>query len=111
LAAASVVSIQISWSAGWHGQMNGRPLRVLKDGLGFMYLVPNATGPASITIDYDGGIEMVAAHWISLITLVLLALACFIPKRFQNLLPRRSNSPPIQKSPLVRPADPSELSR
>ncbi len=69
---AGVVSIQISWSAGWHARMNGRPLRVFKDGLGFMYVVPNTTGPASITIDYDGGIEMTAAHWISMATLVLL---------------------------------------
>jgi hypothetical protein len=104
-----VVSIQNSWSAGWHAQMNGHPLRVLKDGLGFMYVIPNAAGPASITIDYDGGIEMIAAHWISLITLVLLALACFIPKRLQNSLRRRSNSPPTQKSPPVPRADPSEL--
>jgi hypothetical protein len=92
-----VVSIQISWSAGWHAQMNGQRLRVLRDGLGFMYIVPNAAGPASITIDYDGGIEMLAAHWISLVTLVLLVLACVIPKRFQNSLPRRSNSPPTRK--------------
>jgi hypothetical protein len=110
LSPANVVSIPISWSAGWHAQMNGRPLRVLRDGLGFMYLVPSATGPASMTIDYDGGIEMIAAHWISLITLVLLALACFIPKRFQNSLRRRSNSPLRQKSPPVPPADPLELS-
>jgi len=111
LSPANVVSIQISWSAGWHAHMNGRPLRVLKDGLGFMYLVPNGTGPASMTIDYDGGIEMVAAHWISIVTLALLVLACFTGKRFQNLVPPRSNSPPIQKSPPVPRADPSELSR
>jgi hypothetical protein len=82
---ANVVSIQISWSAGWHARMNGRPLRVLKDGLGFMYLVPGAPGPASITIDYDGGTEMAIARGISAVTLALLLLACFIPRRFQSL--------------------------
>jgi hypothetical protein len=78
----SVVSIQVSWSAGWHATMNGRVLRVLKDALGFMYVVPSAAGPASISMDYDGGAEMIAAHWISGVTLALLALACLIPRRF-----------------------------
>ena len=93
----SVVSIQVSWSPGWHAHMNGQALQVLKDGLGFIYIVPGATGRATITMDYDGGFEMIAAHWISLVTLLLLALACFIPKRFQHPLPRHSNSPPTGK--------------
>jgi hypothetical protein len=45
LQANSIVSIQISWSRGWHAQVNGRSLPVLKDGLGFMYLVPGTAGP------------------------------------------------------------------
>jgi hypothetical protein len=104
----SVVSIQISWSRGWHARMNGRSLPIFKDGLGFMYLVPGTAGPATISIDYDGGIEMIAAHWISLITLVLLGAACIIPQRFRHPLPRRSNSPPIQKSSPPPPDNPSE---
>ncbi len=94
----SVVSIQISWSPGWHAQVNGRSLRVFQDGLGFMYLVPGVHGPATISMDYDGGMEMIAAHWISLITLVLLGLACIIPRRFQPGRWRHSNFPPTQKS-------------
>jgi len=74
----SVVSVQISWSAGWHARINDRTLPVLKDGLGFLYVVPNSAGPASISIDYDGGIEMLAARWISMVTVVLLGLACII---------------------------------
>ncbi len=76
LPANSVVSIQVSWSAGWHARMNGRALAVHKDGLGFIYLVPNAAGPTVITIDYDGGLEMLAARWISGITLLVLLAAC-----------------------------------
>jgi hypothetical protein len=71
----SVVSIQVSWSAGWHARMNGRPLHVFKDGLGFMYVVPNTTGPASISIEYDGGTEMITARWISGVTSALLGIA------------------------------------
>lgn len=72
----SAVSVQIAWTAGWHAWINGQSLPVFKDGLGFMYLVPDATGPASITLDYDGGFEMAAARWISGVTVVLLGLAC-----------------------------------
>jgi hypothetical protein len=77
----SVVSIQISWSAGWHAKIDGRPLHVLKDGLGFMYIVPNVAGPSSISIDYDGGAEMLAARWVSSVTLALLGLACILSWR------------------------------
>jgi len=71
----TAVSIQIAWSVGWHAWINGQTLRVFQDGLGFIYLVPNATGPASISINYDGGFEMAAARWISGATLALLGLA------------------------------------
>ena len=92
----SVVAIQISWSRGWHAQVNGRSVPVLKDGLGFMYLVPGTSGPATISIDYDGGIEMKAAHWISLITLLLLGLACIIPKPFRHWPKRFQRSRPLR---------------
>lgn len=72
----SVVSVQVSWSAGWHAQINGRAAPVLKDGLGFIYIVPRAIGPAAISIYYDGGVEMKVARTISLATVVLLGLAC-----------------------------------
>jgi hypothetical protein len=74
----SVASVQVSWSAGWHARINGRAAPVLKDGLGFIYIIPNSAGPAAISIDYDGGIEMIAARWLSIVTLVLLGLACII---------------------------------
>ena len=91
----SVISVQISWSRGWHAEVNGRPAPVLEDGLGFLYVVPRTAGPASIRIFYDGGFEMKAAHGISVVTLAILALACFIPRRFQGLLPRHSNFRPL----------------
>ncbi len=110
LAPNSVVSVQISWSPGWHAHWNGRALRVFKDGLGFMYLVPGIAGPATISMDYDGGTEMIAARWISLVTLVLLGLACVIPRRFQSRRWQFSNSPPTP-TPSPGPTDgPSERS-
>ena len=72
----SVLSIQISWSAGWHAQINGAMVPVLKDGLGFVYLAPQVTGPVSISINYDGGVEMKIAHAVRFATLVLLVFAC-----------------------------------
>ncbi len=106
----SVVSIQISWSPGWHAHLHGRALRVFKDGLGFMYLVPGIAGPATISMDYDGGTEMIAARWISLVTLVLLGVACLIPRRFRSQRWHLSNSPPLRKSSPVPLDGPSELS-
>ncbi len=106
----SVVSIQISWSRGWHAHMNGRSLPVFKDGLGFLYLIPGTSGPTTISIDYDGGIEMIAAHWISLITLLLVGFACIIPKRFRRPRPQHSNSLPRAKSSPPPPDNPSEPS-
>ncbi|MGP0072892.1 MAG: hypothetical protein ACLPWF_13285 [Bryobacteraceae bacterium] len=78
-----VVSIQISWSAGWHAQINGASVPLHKDGLGFMYLVPRTIGPASISIYYDGGVEMKIAHAVSIATLALLILACISPPGFR----------------------------
>jgi hypothetical protein len=72
----NVVSVQVSWTAGWHARINGRSVPVLKDALGFLYIVPDSAGPASISIYYDGGIEAIAARWASLTVLVLLTLAC-----------------------------------
>jgi len=71
----SVVSIQISWNAGWHARVNGHTVRVLKDGLGFLYIVPGTAGPASILIDYDGGIEGAVTRWACILTLALLGAA------------------------------------
>ncbi len=106
----SVVSVQISWSPGWHAHLNGRALRVFKDRLGLIYLAPGMAGPATISMDYDGGTEMIAAHWISLVTLVLLSLACVIPRRFQSRRWPLSNSPPTPTPSPGPPDGPSEPS-
>jgi len=94
----AVVSVQISWSRGWHAQINGQSLPVRRDGLGFLYLAPGTTGPVTISLSYDGGIEMIAAHWISLVTLLLLGLACVIERQLPHSRSRRSNFPPTPKS-------------
>jgi hypothetical protein len=72
----SAISVQISWSPGWHAWINGREAPILQDGLGFLYIVPPRDGPVTISIDYDGGAEMLAARWISGITIAMLGLAC-----------------------------------
>lgn len=73
LPANSVVSVQVSWSPGWHAQVNGATVPVLKDGLGFLYIVPGRTGPASISLYYDGGREMQIARVVSWGTWIVLA--------------------------------------
>jgi hypothetical protein len=59
-----VVSVQESAHPGWHAAVNGSPRRVYADKLGQLTVVPECYGNCTITLHYDGGAEMIAAHWI-----------------------------------------------
>lgn len=76
-----VVSVQVSWSAGWHARVNGTTIPVYKDGLGFLYIVPGTTGPTSILITYDGGTEMKLARAICWATWIALPVAAMFMAR------------------------------
>jgi hypothetical protein len=66
-----VISVQITYHPGWHAAVNGSPLRVEKDGLGFMTIEPACGGPCSVALLYDGGIEATATHWAAAAVLFL----------------------------------------
>ena len=66
-----VVSVQVTYHPGWRAAVNGLPLRVEKDGLGFMAIEPPHAGPCSIALTYDGGIEAAVTHWAAAIMLLL----------------------------------------
>ena len=70
-----VLSVQMAWDKGWHATANGRPTPVLRDAIGLMHLDPEISGPSKIEMIYDGGLEMRAAHAISALTFLLLAVA------------------------------------
>lgn len=72
LNASQVVSVQFSWFKGWHAIVNGRPSAVKRDGIGFGYIDPHASGPCTIQLTYDGGPETLASHWLFAVTVLLL---------------------------------------
>lgn len=72
LEADQLVSVQMAWANGWHATANGRPVPVLQDAIGLMYIDPRISGPCKIQMYYDGGFEMRAAWWISILTAILL---------------------------------------
>jgi hypothetical protein len=71
-----VVLVQITYHPGWRAVVNGSPRPIRRDGLGFLIVEPQCSGPCQIRLLYDGGTEMRVAHWASAITAILLLIAC-----------------------------------
>jgi len=72
----NVVSLQISFHAGWHALVNGVKKPIAEDGIGQMYIEPHCSGACDIELVYDGGREMKiacglsAAAWLLAIVIV-----------------------------------------
>jgi hypothetical protein len=65
-----LVSVQVMAHPGWHATVDHSPRTMFKDKLGFLTVVPNCSGDCTISLHYDGGIEMRAARWINWIVIV-----------------------------------------
>ena len=65
-----LVSVQVTAHPGWHATVNHSPRTVFKDKLGFLTVVPNCSGDCTISLHYDGGIEMRAARWINRMVII-----------------------------------------
>lgn len=66
---ADLLSVQITWDAGWRARANGRPARTWADALGQMAVEPRCAGPCTVELSYDGGAEMRVATWVSRLAL------------------------------------------
>ena len=90
LSPQQTISVQMSFHKGWHARVNSTERPVAEDGLGQMYIEPNCSGPCSIDLFYDGGLEMRIARWISaaawIFAIALLIFSC--------------SSSPVQSSPV-----------
>ncbi len=73
--AGQAISIQEAWHRGWHATANGAAIPIERDAIGFMYIQPPFAGPVSIQLLFDGGTEAKVARWLSLLTVLLLAVA------------------------------------
>jgi len=69
-----VVSVQVSYHAGWHATSGGRKLSIQKDGLGLMWMNTGCQGPCEVQMDYDGGWELWICRWISWLALAAVGL-------------------------------------
>ncbi len=63
------VSIQMTFHPGWHAKVNGIVREIREDGLGMMVIEPDSEGLTNIELNYDGGIEMRVARFVSWATL------------------------------------------
>jgi hypothetical protein len=72
LSAGQVVSLQMAWHPGWHARVGAEEIPIGQDGLGLMTINPRRSGPVTIDLVYDGGVEMRIAEWVCGITGVIL---------------------------------------
>jgi hypothetical protein len=91
LSAGQAITVQVSYHPGWHARVGNRRLKVQKDGLGLMWLIPECNGECDIELDYDGGWELRICRWLSylafaggLICLVLSSIRSELRKRRES---------------------------
>jgi hypothetical protein len=57
--------VQIAWDQGWHALVNGETRKTWADPLGQMVVEPRCSGPCSVNLVWDGGMEMHLARVVS----------------------------------------------
>jgi len=72
LGADEVISVQMAFHPGWHARAGGKELPIARDALGSMTIYPERSGPSTIDLFYDGGLEMGIAKWLCGITILIL---------------------------------------
>jgi hypothetical protein len=75
-----ILSVQITYSPGWHVKVNGARRRIQKDALGLMTIVPDCTGPCTILLNYDGGLEDRVTQIAAIATLLTLLGLCLVAR-------------------------------
>jgi len=57
-----LVSVQLTYTKGWHATVGGQPREVIRDAIGLLAIRPRCEGDCTIRLTYDGGTEMLAAR-------------------------------------------------
>jgi len=99
-----LLSVQVTWDAGWRAHVNGAPRRTWADKLGQMVVAPQCSGPCTVDLVYTGGREMRLARWIS-----GLALALGILWVVLGSIPRKPSGAPILRKPEENTPGPARL--
>jgi hypothetical protein len=76
--AGDVLSVQINYHPGWHAAVNGSPRPIEKDALGLMAIDPACSGPCTVALTYDGGLEALVTRWAAAAMLIGFAGLCLI---------------------------------
>lgn len=79
-----LISVQVSYTAGWHAAVDGRPRQVFGDGIGLIAVRPQCQGDCTVELWYDGGREMTTARWASGLTLAGVLLAAAFSARLRG---------------------------
>jgi hypothetical protein len=74
LPAKDLISIQETWSPGWHARAGGRPVEVRRDAMGFLLLAPHTGGDLLIDLSFDGGPEGRLFNLLSIATMLALLI-------------------------------------
>ena len=75
-----ILSVQIAWDKGWSARVRGETRRVWQDKLGQMAVAPLCSGPCTVELAYDGGIEQQAARWLSAAALLAGLASIVFPR-------------------------------
>ena len=57
-----LLAVQVTYHPGWKATVDGWPCRIEQSKLGLMLIEPRCTGPCTVELQYDGGIEMALAR-------------------------------------------------
>ena len=71
LASGQVISVQVSYDAGWEARVNGRAQVVRSDGIGQLIIEPDCVGDCEIVLTYSGGWERILTWGLSVAAMLV----------------------------------------
>ncbi len=71
-----LISVQETYTPGWHATVDGKDRPVTGDGIGLITIDAGCNGGCDIALNYDGGYELVLARMASVE--VTLGMLCWI---------------------------------
>jgi hypothetical protein len=77
------ISLQVTWTPGWHASVNGQAQKIRADGLGLIAIEPACQGACTIEVFYDGGPELRATCAVS-VGVMLLVCWLLLRERFSR---------------------------
>ena len=81
LSKQQLISVQLTYTKGWHATIDGQPREVMPDAIGLLAIRPRCEGDCVIRLTYDGGAEMTIARIASWSIACLLLLGVLLAER------------------------------